>query len=58
MEEPKGMSIGTTGSPPSSGDALILALNSGLWEAISAHAKHFKDTYFLVDSSAVDSGIT
>ena len=58
MEEPKGMSTGTVGSPPSSRDALIPALNSGLWAAVSSHAKCFKDTYFPADSGAIDARIT
>ena len=58
MEEPKGMSTGTACSPPSSGDALIPALNSGLRAAVSAHARRFKDTYFSADSGAIDAGIT
>ena len=57
MEEPKGMSTGTACSPPSSGDALIPALNSGLRVAVSAHAKCFKDTYFPANSGAIDAGI-
>ena len=57
IEEPKGMSIGTNGSPPSSGDALIPVLNSGCRAVVSAHAKRFKDTYFHVDSGAIDARI-
>uniref|UniRef100_A0A0D6QT53 HECT-type E3 ubiquitin transferase n=1 Tax=Araucaria cunninghamii TaxID=56994 RepID=A0A0D6QT53_ARACU len=58
IEEPKGATTGVAGSPPSSGDALIPTLNSGLRAAVSAHAKRFKDTYFPADSSSVDAGVT
>lgn len=58
MEEPKGMNTGTGGSPPSSGETLIPALNSGLRAAVSAHAKRFKDTYFPADSGTIDAGVT
>eukprot|EP01018_Ginkgo_biloba_P019051 Gb_20277 [translate_table: standard] len=54
MEEPKGSTAGTIGSPPSSGDAFIPTLNLGLRAAVSSHAKRFKDTYFPADSGAMD----
>ena len=57
MEEPKGMSTGTSSSPPSSGDVLIPALNSGRRAVVSAQAKRFKDTYFHANSGVIDARI-
>uniref|UniRef100_A0A0C9RYJ0 HECT-type E3 ubiquitin transferase n=1 Tax=Wollemia nobilis TaxID=56998 RepID=A0A0C9RYJ0_9CONI len=54
--EEKGSNVDRCSS--SSGEAIIPTLKSDVWASVSAHARHFKDTYFPANSGIVDGGVT